>query len=105
MFCRVLEFTPKPDMTDDFRTLVDHEILPMLKKHPGFVDLIALTPATETEPFMTISFWKTKEMAEEYHKNFFPKVMDMIKPFVTGTPTVTFYTVETSTFHRIAVAA
>ncbi len=106
MFCRVLEFTPKTNMMDQFRTKMDHDVLPMLRKHPGFVDLLTLAPEHNTEPFITISFWKTREMAEEYHKTFFPKVMEMIKPFLMETtPTITHYTVETSTFHKTAVAA
>ncbi len=105
MFCRVLEFTPKPNMTEQFHTMMDRDILPMLKRHPGFVDLIAMVPEQTTEPMITISFWKTKEMAAEFHKNFFPKILEMITPFLTATPTISFYTVETSTFHKIAVAA
>ncbi|MGE5726526.1 MAG: antibiotic biosynthesis monooxygenase family protein [Acidobacteriota bacterium] len=105
MFARMIEFTPKPDKTEQLMHTMTTEVLPLLKKHPGFVDMFTMVPEHPTGHFVTISFWKTKEMANEYHNRDYPRVIEMLKPFMTATPTVTFFTVETSTFHKIAVAA
>lgn len=105
MFTRVLEFTPKPEMTEKLKTTITNEVLPILQKYPGFVDMVTLMPEKEFTPFITMSFWNTREMAEEYQKKDFPKIMEMIKPFMKEMPKVTYYTVATSTFHKVATAA
>ena len=44
MFTRIVECHVKPERKDDFENKLRNEVLPILQKQPGFVDLIALEP-------------------------------------------------------------
>ncbi len=36
MFARIVEFIPKPEEKEEFVKVVRNEVLPILKKQPGF---------------------------------------------------------------------
>jgi len=42
MFSRFVECHVKPDKKEDFTNKLRHDVLPILQKQPGFVDLISL---------------------------------------------------------------
>jgi len=92
MFARVTEYTPKLEKKDELIKMVRQEILPILKKQPGFLELLPLVPEITSEKFITIGLWTGKTEAEKFVKEVFPKVEQMLKPFLT-TPTA--YTVKT----------
>jgi hypothetical protein len=49
-----------------------------------------------------ISFWKTKEDAERYSREQFPKVNEILADLIETTPMVRTVHVHTSTPHKIA---
>ena len=102
MFTRIVECTVKPDKRDELLQRLRNEILPLLQKQPGFVDAIGLVSEHDTERMVAISFWKTREDAERYHRDTFPRVQDIVKPYLKGSMKVETYNVEESTIHRIA---
>jgi quinol monooxygenase YgiN len=95
MFARILEFTPKPEKKDEFIKTVKNEILPILKKQPGFLELLPFFPEIPTEKAIAISVWTEKKDAEKYEREMYPKVVELLKPFVTMPITVKPYMVET----------
>jgi hypothetical protein len=98
MFARVVEYTPILEKKDEAIKMVREELLPLLRKQPGFLDLLPLFPENTNEKFITIALWTGKTEAEKFAKEVFPKVAEMLKPFLT-TPTaytVRTYTVETT---------
>ena len=48
MFTRIVECRVKPDKRDEFNNKLRNDVLPILQKQPGFVDLIGLASDTET---------------------------------------------------------
>lgn len=93
MFARVVEYTPKLENKDELFKMVRQEIVPMLKKQPGFLELLPLLPEITSEKFITIALWTGKTEAERFAKSEdFAKFEKMLKPFLT-TPTA--YTVKT----------
>ncbi len=102
MFTRIVECTVKPDKKDEIQQRLRNEVLPLLQKQPGFVDEITLASEHEPERMVAISFWKTREDAERYHRETFPKVQDILKASLKSSPKVETYNVEDSTAHRIA---
>jgi len=44
MFTRIVECHVKPERKQEFENKLRNEVLPILQKQPGFVDLIALEP-------------------------------------------------------------
>ena len=64
MFTRMVECRVKPDKRDEFNNKLRNDVLPILQKQPGFVDLIGLTSESDAERVISVSFWKNKEDAE-----------------------------------------
>ncbi len=94
MFTRTIEWNLKHDMKPAFFKKFKAEVMPILKKAPGFFDLVVLENETEPTKVFTVSFWETKKNAEYYEKEWYPKVKAIIEPFFTTPPAVAYYTVE-----------
>lgn len=102
MFTRIVECHVKPGKKDEFNNKLRNEVVPILQKQPGFVDVIGLISESNPERVVSLSFWKTKEDAERYHREQYNRILDLIKPLVNRDPTIDTFTVGTSTIHRIA---
>jgi heme-degrading monooxygenase HmoA len=103
MHTLVIEGHIKPGKKTEFLTAWKKDALPALKKQQGFVDEILLFGTAEPDSGMGLSFWKTREEAERYHRNTFPKVASSLQHLMNGAPTVRSYNVEVSgTFHITA---
>jgi hypothetical protein len=48
------------------------------------------------ERVFTISLWATKQDADRYEREFYPKINDMLKPFMTSPVEVNYYNLETT---------
>ncbi|HUZ46384.1 MAG TPA: hypothetical protein VMW54_07070 [Terriglobia bacterium] len=88
----------------EFTRTINNEVLPLLRKHKGFLDEIVLVVPSGSEA-VEISLWDRKESAEVYNRGTYPKVQKILTKVVEGTPTVRSYEVTNSTFHKIAVHA
>ena len=102
MFTRIVECHVKPEKRDEFNNKLRNEVLPILQKQPGFVDLIGLVSDTNPEKTVSASFWRSKEDAERYHREHFQRILDLLRPHLKRDPTVETFNVDTSTSHRIA---
>jgi len=95
MFARTLELNMKIEKKPEFTKKVREEILPILRKEPGFVDVLGLESETEPKVFV-VTLWYTKLDAERYEKATFPKGKQILEPYLTVPPIVKFYAVETT---------
>lgn len=102
MFTRVVDITSKTGKARDLTRLVNDRVLPILKNQPGFLDEITLVSDEDPNRLLAISFWKSKEHAENYQREQFNKVTDTISNLIEGTPQVRTFEVEQSTIHKIA---
>src|SRR6266404_5861042 len=80
MFTRFVECQVKPDQKDDFTDKLRNDVLPILQKQPGFVDLISLVSDNDPERIISVSFWNNKQDAERYHREHFKHISEMLKP-------------------------
>ena len=96
MFAHILEFVPKMEKKVEFIRVVNNEILPILKKQAGFLELLPFFPEIRTERVLTISLWTEKRHAEAYEREWFPKVQEILKPYLTTPMTCKYYMVETT---------
>jgi hypothetical protein len=96
MFARVVEFVPKYEKKDEFIKTIKNEVLPILKKQVGFLDILPLFPEMKDEKAVYITLWAEKKDAERYHKEVFPRVEEIVKPFRTNPITWKLYNVETT---------
>jgi len=96
MFARILEFTPKVENKDELIKTVRQEVLPILKKQHGFLELLPFDPEVVNDKAIAITLWTDKREAEKYAKEVFPRVEQIIRPFLTTPITVKMYNVETT---------
>ncbi|HVO64814.1 MAG TPA: antibiotic biosynthesis monooxygenase [Terriglobales bacterium] len=96
MFARILEFVPKMEKKDELISVVKKEILPILKKQPGFVDILPFVPEETIDRILVVSLWTEKRHIEHYMKETFPNVERILKPYLTTPITWKLHRVETT---------
>jgi heme-degrading monooxygenase HmoA len=104
MYTRVVSMQLKPNTHREFSALFDKEILPALRKQPGFKDeLLFLDPGGPE--VVAISLWDSKQNAETYNRATYPEMLKTLTKVTDGTPKVQTFQVAYSTFHKIAIGA
>ena len=97
MFARSLEFEIKQEKKQEFIKVMKNEVLPILKKQTGFLEILPLFPEKlEEKKVFNISLWNTKANAERYEKEIYPKILEVVKPFLTTPVAVKTFTLETT---------
>jgi len=96
MFARMLEFSPKWEKKEEFIKTLKNEVLPILKRQTGFLEIMPFFPETKDEKCVNITLWMEKKDAERYEREVFPKVHEIMKPYLTTPITWKLYTVETT---------
>jgi len=102
MFTRVVELITKPGKNKQLSETINDKVLPILKKQKGFVDETVLVSDKEDNRVLSLSFWNTREDAEQYHRAEYQKVNEMVRHLLEAEPTIRTFDVHTSTTHRIA---
>jgi quinol monooxygenase YgiN len=102
MYNCIVSFTVLPDTCELSREIIHEEIIPLLRKQQGLVDLMILESSDEPSQFLILTFWETRDHAAEHHRNVYSQLIGLMKAHMDGEAAVRFYTVDTSTFHRIA---
>ena len=97
MFARILDFEVKMEKKEEFVKAMKNQVLPILKKQTGFMEVLPFFPEKmREERVFTISLWATKQDADRYEREFYPKINDMLKPFMTSPVEVNYYNLETT---------
>ena len=104
MFVRNVIMKLKPNTASEFGRLIENDILPLLRKQPGFRDEISFV-APERSEALAISFWETKENCETYERTVYPEILKTIATVIEGTPKVETLVLATSTLHKLAAKA
>jgi quinol monooxygenase YgiN len=104
MYTRVVSMQLKPNTAREFSALFDKEILPTLRKQPGFRDELLLVDPGGPE-VLAISLWDSKENAETYNRATYPEMLKTLAKVTDGIPKVQTFKVAYSTFHKIAIGA
>jgi len=104
MFARHITLQLKPNLANELTVTFEKEIVPLLKKQKGFVDeLLLVTP--QRNKLVAISLWETKELAEVYNRELYPRIEKMVEKYILGVPVIENFHEEYATFRKIAVAA
>lgn len=101
MYTRVVEITSKSGKARELCNTIEDKVLPILKKQAGFVDETVLVSDTESNQVLGLSFWNSKEDAERYHQEQYPKIQEMLKHLIEAEPAIRTFDVQTSTAHQI----
>jgi hypothetical protein len=92
----MLEFQLKWDKKDEFVKVIKNEVLPILKKQTGFLEILPFFPEMTTEKVISITLWTEKKHLERYEREVFPKVEEMVRPYLSSPIAVHFYNLETT---------
>jgi hypothetical protein len=104
MFTRNVMLKLKANSAPELTTLIENEVIPLLRKQPGFCDEITFV-APEGSEALAISFWDTQENAEAYSRTAYPEVLKTLVKVIEGTPKVETFVVSNSTFDKISAKA
>ena len=104
MFVRNVTIKLKANTAAEFGRLIENDILPVLRKQPGFRDEISFV-APERWEAIAISFWETKENCENYERTAYPELLKILASVVDGIPKVETLVLATSTLHKLAAKA
>ena len=104
MFTRNVTMKLKANTAPELNRIIENEILPLLRKQPGFRDEITFV-APERSEALAISFWETKENCENYARTGFPEVLKIVSNVIEGTPKVETFELSTSTLHKLSAKA
>ena len=104
MFTRNVTMKLKSNTAPEFNRLIENEVLPLLRKQPGFRDEITFI-APERSEAIAISIWETKENCEAYTRTGYPELLKLVSKVVDGTPRVETFELSTSTLHKLAAKA
>jgi len=104
MFARNVHLQLKPNTATQFTQTLEKEVLPLLRKQPGFQEEVAFIGPTPNEVY-AISFWESKEKAEQYGRATYPEVLKTLADVVQGTPQLMSYEVCSSTIPKLTPSA
>ncbi len=106
MFARLLEMSVNPENKAELLHALKDKVLPILKHHVGFIDVMPLEVEIEPSKLYLISLWHEKRGAEEYEKEDFAKVKAIYQPFLAAPLIVRLCKVDETIFKKaITVAA
>ena len=101
MYARTVRMELKPNCVGEFTSLLEKNVIPMLRKQHGFKDEIAFVP-TDGKEAIAISLWEEKENADTYNRATYPEVLKTLAKVIVGTPQIHTLQVTNSTFHKVA---
>jgi heme-degrading monooxygenase HmoA len=104
MFARIVEFVPKPEEKEEFVEVVRNKVLPILKKQPGFLEILPFFPESKTEKTITITLWAEKRDAERYEREVYPRLEGILKSYLITPVIYKHYNVETSLCEHFVAA-
>ncbi len=101
MFVRIVELNAKTGKGKELARTINDQILTMLKNQPGFVDELVLISPDNPDRGVAVTIWQSREDAEKYNREAFPKVSEILRPSLESAPQVRIFDVVTSTAHNI----
>ena len=104
MFARSVGLRLRPNSLNEFKRILDSQIVPLLRKQPGFKDLITFAVIGGTD-VTAVSLWETRAHAEAYHTASYASVMKMLDPLLDGNPKLRIAHIVSSTFHNLTESA
>ncbi|MFZ0797911.1 MAG: antibiotic biosynthesis monooxygenase [Terriglobales bacterium] len=94
MFARILEFAPLMEKKEEFIRVVKKDVLPILRKQDGFLEILPLVPESKTEKVLAVTLWTDKKEFERDEQEWSPKVEQILRPYLSVPATRKLYTLE-----------
>jgi quinol monooxygenase YgiN len=103
MFAHVLDCQARIGRCERIESKLTACVLPILQKQRGFVDFLTLSDTTDSERLVCVSFWSSREAAEEYHQQHYQEIITILESVLDSPPALQGFTVKASTGYRIEV--
>ena len=100
MFVRQVSAHFKPGKFDLLNRRLQNDVIPLLKKQSGFRDELSFFDKEKDEA-IAMSFWDTKQDADKYQRDIYPKVSKKMEEAIDGDPVVRSFEVNNSTWYDI----
>jgi len=105
MYARIAQLTAKSGQVSNLDQAVRDRLLPMLKQQPGFIDALGLHSDTESNQFVGITIWKSKEDAEKsLASQPGQQFRESIRPLLESDPVFRTFDLEISTVHNVGIS-
>ena len=104
MYARIVEFIPKAETREEVVNVVRRDVLPILKRQPGFLEFLPFVPENKKDNVIAVTLWAEKQEADRYEREVYPKVEAILKPYLTTPITFKHYHVETTLCQHFAEA-
>jgi heme-degrading monooxygenase HmoA len=83
MFMRLLQLKLKPEFIEEFNIFYDSTVIPELQNLPGCIFAGLIKSAPQSDEFISLTLWKTQDLAEEYEKSGpFKNLFDQAKKYL-----------------------
>ena len=100
MVVRLTFIKISPGQEEKVRKIYKEEIVPIVKKQKGNIDVMLLQPFKENEEYISYTSWERKEDAEAYQASgTYKKLVDMVKESFAGQPVLKSFTAEEVSVH------
>jgi hypothetical protein len=104
MYTRNLRFELRADSLHEFRRILEHKIIPLLRTQRGFQDEMTFVTSKRNEA-IAISFWDSQENADAYNHVAYLDVLRALSKVIERLPKVETFEVIDSTLHNMASSA
>jgi len=102
MFTRTVVVSAIAGKTRELTNIINDKVLPILRKAAGFVDETLLVSDTESSRVLALSFWNSREDAEQYQRDRYPALHEMVRHLLETESVIRTFNVNSSTMHKIA---
>jgi len=100
-FARNVHFKVKSGKEREFTALFESEVMPLLRKQPGFRESFTLSTPHYV---LGINIWEDQKSADRFYSTIYPTMLAKLNTVLEGTPKVDTYDV-TSSRHFTSVRA
>lgn len=105
MYTRIVEVNCKPGKARELCQMVQDKVVPIMRKLDGYRDGVLLISQSDSDRVLSISFWNSRQDAERYQREQFPKIIDSLRDLCVAEPQTQTYDVALSTSHQITTKA
>ncbi len=105
MFTHLTEYNIKLESRDLLLNYFEKQAVPVLKKTPGFMDVVLIQDEDVPTKFISVGFWTTKELCVKFFNEQHPKLVEPIREHLTMAPMFRHLKVEFTTLHKVAAEA
>lgn len=84
MYARVLQMKTRFGQARTLCTAAQRDILPIVSKFPGFIDVMWMIPDESPDEVLAVSWWQSSEAADKFRTEGYGEIEKIYRRFVEG---------------------